>query len=93
MQNYNRNKRPSSGFSGFSVRKDNLSESLRAAPFQQFVGSSESSLPKFQTNENEKKYLQSAGTDYTEDDLYDPLNPTDEPEPQEVKPKKKRKKT
>jgi len=80
-----------SGFSGFGIKKDTLSDSMKAAPFQSFVASTESTLPKFQTSETEKKYLQAAGTGYTEDDLYDPLNPTDEMEP--PKPKKKRKKT
>lgn len=81
------------GFSGFSLKKDSA-DSRKAAPFQQFVSSSESSLPKFRTDDSEKKYLQASGANFTEDDLYDPLNPTtEESEPEPVKPKKKRKKT
>lgn len=77
-------------FNSFQFRKEGLDSNL--SPFQRTVGSSESSLPKFHTNENEKKYLQSAPAEVEEDDLYDPLNPTDEPEPEEVKPKKKKRK-
>jgi len=66
------------------------------SPFQRTVGSTESSLPKFHTDESEKKYLQSAPTAPVEDDdLYDPFNPSDEaepePEPVEAPPKKKKK--
>lgn len=79
-----------SGF-GFDIRKDGLGSHLKASPFQKFASSSEQTLPKFHTDENEKKYLQASGVHYQEEDLYDPLNPTEEIEPQ--KPKKRRKKS
>jgi len=78
------------GFSGFKFKREGLDSTL--SPFQRTVGSSENTLPKFQTNENEKKYLQSATAQVEDDDLYDPLNPTEEPEPEEYKPKKKKRK-
>ena len=83
---------------GFSLKKDSLASS-RASAFQQ-IPSHESNLPKLQTDANEKKFLQMSGASVVcEDDLYDPLNPTDEfdeppsPPPLPDKPKKKRKKT
>merc|ERR1712183_990634 len=73
------------------VKADTLSDSVKKSPFQQFVSAKEKVLPKFQTDETEKKYLQASGANVTEEDLYDPLNPTEEVEP--PKPKKKRKRT
>ena len=77
---------------GFSLKKDSLPNS-RVSAFQKFVGPTEINLPKLQTDDNEKKYLQLSGANYTEEDLYDPLNPTEEHEVEVPKPKKKRKKT
>lgn len=84
-------KPPSKSGFGFGIKKEGLQSSLKASPFQKFVSSSEQTLPKFHTDETEKKYLQASGAQ-AEEDLYDPLNPTEE-EPEQPKPKKKRKKT
>lgn len=79
---------------GFSLKKDSLSNSKAPAFERNAAPKPEVNLPKLHTDENEKKYLQSSGANYTEEDLYDPLNPTDEHELEDApKPKKKRKKT
>ncbi|XP_065664936.1 ATP-dependent RNA helicase DDX42 isoform X2 [Hydra vulgaris] len=79
-------------FSGFTLKKENLASS--ALPFQKYVSASQTILPKFHTDENEKRYLQESGAGVTEEDLYDPLNPTDVDETLlQPKMKKKRVKT
>ena len=84
----------STGFSGFTLKKENLTSSAKASPFQKFVSASQPTLPKFHTDENEKRYLQESGAGVTEEDLYDPLNPTDADESLlQPKLKKKRIKT
>ena len=94
------------GFSGFSFQQkrrdidgdklphnplDNLAEKITHQVSQPISG--HRALPKYETDENEKKFLLASGTGYNEEDLYDPLNPTDEAEEEPVPKKKRKRKT
>ena len=88
MDKKSSNKLGNKGIS-FQFKREGFESNL--SPFQRTVGSTESTLPKFHTNESEKKYLQSASASVEDEDLYDPLNPTEEVEPVKEPPKKKKK--
>ena len=92
LEKMDKNSYNKSGNKAFSFQFKREGYESNLSPFQRTVGSTENTLPKFHTDESEKKYLQSASASVEDDDLYDPLNPTEEIEPVKEEPPKKKKK-